>query len=206
MGEVPAILDIEASGFGRGSYPIEVGIVDSAGAMFCSLIQPEPEWQHWDASAEAIHGISRATLCRYGKPPLWVAQQINSHLRGQVVYCDAWAHDYPWLARLFDVVDLVPQFKLADLRCLLSEAEARHWHAVLSQVRLEQALQRHRASSDARILQLTLQKLRQNLGGAGEPAAVGAELAEGHGNGNGKANGHAHGRGAPGEWSERKQS
>ncbi|MEL4179404.1 3'-5' exonuclease [Roseateles sp. PN1] len=193
MGEIPAILDIEASGFGRGSYPIEVGFVDSAGAMFCSLIQPEPEWQHWDASAEAVHGISRATLCRHGKPPLWVAQQINSHLRGQVVYCDAWAHDYPWLARLFDVVDLVPQFKLADLRCLLSEAEASHWHAVLNQVRLEQALQRHRASSDARILQLTLQKLRQNLGGASEPT----EQAVANGGSNGYSNGHAHGRGAP---------
>jgi len=101
-------------------------------------------------------------------------------------------------------VDLVPQFKLADLRCLLSEAEAQHWHAVLNQVRLEQALQRHRASSDARILQLTLQKLRQNLGGAGEPAETGAA--------NGHSNGHAQGRAElaepaePAEWLERKQS
>lgn len=158
---LPAILDLEASGFGRGSYPIEVGFVDAGGGLFCALIQPEPEWQHWDASAEALHGISRATLLRHGKPPAWVAQQINQRLGGQTVVSDAWGCDYPWLARLFDAADLLPRFKLVDLRSLLSEDEALRWHAVLSQVRAESPHSRHRASSDAQDLRLALQRLRQ---------------------------------------------
>ena len=159
----PTILDVEASGFGRGSYPIEIGFVDSAGSMFCCLIQPEADWLHWDASAEALHGITREILQRHGKPPIWVAEQVNRRLAGQTVYCDAWAHDYPWLARLFDVCDLSPSFRLADLRSLLSEAEAARWGEVLDQVRAEQQLRRHRASSDAMVLQLTLQRVKNGL-------------------------------------------
>ncbi|MDC8785401.1 3'-5' exonuclease [Roseateles koreensis] len=161
---IPAILDVEASGFGRGSYPIEVGFVDAAGELFCSLIQPEPEWQHWDPSAENLHGISREVLLKHGKPPGWVAQQLNERLQGQVVYCDAWGHDYPWLARLFDAGGCLPRFKLADLRSELSEDEQAAWQTALEQVRGECALTRHRASTDALILQRTLKRLRQETG------------------------------------------
>ena len=35
---LPTILDIEASGFGPGSYPIEIGFVTGAGKAWCSLI------------------------------------------------------------------------------------------------------------------------------------------------------------------------
>lgn len=157
----PTILDVEASGFGRGSYPIEIGFVESGGAAFCCLIQPEPEWQHWDSSAEALHGITREILMRHGKPPAWVAAQINRRLAGQTVYCDAWGHDYPWLCRLFDAVDMSPSFKLADMRSLLSEAEVERWHPVLDQVRSEMQLRRHRASSDAMVLQLALMRVKQ---------------------------------------------
>ncbi len=156
----PAILDVEASGFGRGSYPIEVGFVEPSGTVFCSLIQPEPDWQHWDPSAELVHGISREILQRHGKPPAWVAAQINERLAGQTVYCDAWAHDYSWLARLFDCADMMPAFHLQDLRCLLSEAEAACWHQLREQVREELQLDRHRASADARVLQTALLRLR----------------------------------------------
>lgn len=156
----PAILDVEASGFGRGSYPIEVGLVEPAGTVFCSLIHPEPDWLHWDPEAERVHGISRDILLQHGKAPAWVAAEINARLCGQTVYCDAWAHDYPWLARLFDSVDMVPTFQLQDLRCLLSEQEAARWHLVREQVREELKLERHRASSDARVLQMALLRLK----------------------------------------------
>jgi len=159
--QAPAVLDVEASGFGRGSYPIEVGFVEPGGTVFCALIQPDPAWQHWDATAEQVHGISREILRRYGKPAAWVAAQINTRLQGQTVYCDAWAHDYPWLARLFDSVDMVPSFRLQDLRCLLSDAEALRWHLELARVRQDLGLNRHRASSDARALQLTLLRVKQ---------------------------------------------
>jgi len=160
MTTLPAMLDVEASGFGRGSYPIEVGFVGPEGTLFCSLIQPEPDWQHWDASAEALHGISRAVLQTHGKAPGWVASEINERLHGQTVYCDGWAHDYAWLAKLFDSAEMVPSFKLQDVRTLLNEEEAQRWHEVTAQVRSEQKLARHRASSDALVLQLALNKLK----------------------------------------------
>ncbi|MDM4766586.1 hypothetical protein [Pelomonas sp. SE-A7] len=159
----PAILDVEASGFGRGSYPIEVGFVTCDGGVFCSLIRPLPEWQHWDEQAQALHGISREILFQHGREAAWVATEINARLAGQTVYCDAWAHDYPWLSRLFDVAGLVPRFKLADLRALLSEEEAARWHETLTEVRGEMSLQRHRASTDAKVLQQALLRVKRAL-------------------------------------------
>lgn len=159
----PAILDVEASGFGRGSYPIEVGFVAPDGHLFCSLIKPLPDWQHWDEAAQALHGISRELLHQHGRTAEWVAAEINRRLAGQTVYCDAWAHDYPWLARLFDVAGMVPRFKLADLRSLLSEDESARWHETLAEVRDELRLQRHRASTDAKVLQLTLMRVKRSL-------------------------------------------
>ena len=83
--QLPAILDIEASGFGRGSYPIEVGYCGANGALFCGLVLPEPDWQHWDASAEALHGITRELLRRHGRPARWMAEQLNARLGGQTL-------------------------------------------------------------------------------------------------------------------------
>ena len=156
---VPAFLDIEASGFGRHSYPIEVGCVLPDGRSFCSLIRPEPEWVHWDPTAEKLHHISRELAESLGRPALEVAQLLNTQLRGQTVYSDGWANDFTWIGALFEAVDLRPYFKLESLRCLLSEDEATRWHAVKLQVANELGLQRHRASSDARVLQRTLQRL-----------------------------------------------
>lgn len=62
--EAPTVVDVEASGFGRASYPIEVGFVLPNGHSFCSLIYPEPEWTHWDPQAETIHHISRELLLK----------------------------------------------------------------------------------------------------------------------------------------------
>lgn len=158
---LPTILDLEASGFGRGSYPIEVGFVEASGIPFCSLIRPAPGWQHWDEGAEALHGISRELLARHGREPEWVAQEINTRLAGQTVYCDGWAHDYSWLAKLFEQVGMLPRFRLEDLRRLLDEDQARRWQDVVQQVRAEAQLRRHRASADAKVLQLALQRVRQ---------------------------------------------
>jgi hypothetical protein len=159
----PTILDIEASGFGRGSYPIEIGFCAADGALFCSLIQPERDWQHWEAGAEALHGISRELLEHHGRPARWMAEQLNSRLRGQVVYCDGWGHDYTWLARLYEAVQLRMSFKLDDVRGLLNEDEAQRWKGITEAVRSRQHLTRHRASSDARVLQLALRQVRAGI-------------------------------------------
>ena len=90
----PAVLDVEASGFGRNSYPIEVGFVLPNGHSFCCLIYPEPEWTHWDPQAETVHHISRTLLLKRGLPAIEVARLLNAQLIGQTVYSDGWANDY----------------------------------------------------------------------------------------------------------------
>lgn len=156
----PPIIDIEASGFGRGSYPIEVGFVLPDGESYCTLIQPEPDWQHWDTSAEAVHGIGRELLARHGRKSQEVALEMNRQLRGLTVYCDAWLQDYSWLGRLFDSAELVPSFELADLRSLLTEGDMALWQDAKIEVAARLQLRRHRASSDARILQSTLVEVK----------------------------------------------
>jgi hypothetical protein len=156
----PTVLDVEASGFGRNSYPIEIGFVLPNGHAYCTLIRPEAHWTHWDVQAEATHHISRALLVERGVAVPEVARAINTQLAGQTVYTDGWANDYSWLGALFDAADMSPAFKLENLRALLDDQQADQWHTVKALVSSERGVQRHRASADARLLQLTLLRLR----------------------------------------------
>ena len=160
--ESPIVIDIEASGFGRDSYPIEIGYVLPDGGGYCTLIRPEASWTHWDLEAQRLHCISRATAVQHGRAPIDIARHLNDALFGQTVYSDGWANDYSWLGTLFDAADLSPSFHIENLRALLSETEAENWHAIKAQVSRELNLRRHRASSDARLLQMTLMRLRES--------------------------------------------
>ena len=164
LADVPTVIDIEASGFGRGSYPIEVGYVLPDGRGYCTLIRPEPGWTHWDGEAERLHGITRGLLQDHGRTALDVARHLNDALAGRTVYTDGWNHDYTWLAVLYDAADAQPSFRLENLRQLLDESEAGRWHDIKHDVEQAQAARRHRASTDARVLQYTLQRLRMGTG------------------------------------------
>ncbi|WDP84202.1 MAG: hypothetical protein HUN05_02695 [Desulfobacter sp.] len=61
----PYIVDVEASGFGSQSYPIEIGLALGPDTRYCSLIIPSPQWTHWDKAAEKTHAISRDLLARF---------------------------------------------------------------------------------------------------------------------------------------------
>jgi hypothetical protein len=160
--DAPAVLDIEASGFGRDSYPVEVGFVLPDGSTYCTLIRRVPQWTHWDPQAERLHCISPGTIAEHGRDVVEVATQLNQRLAGRTIYCDSWAHDYVWLSVLFEAAGLTPAFKLDDLRALLTDQEAAHWDEVKAEVAREMRLQRHRASSDAKVLQSTLLRLRES--------------------------------------------
>lgn len=149
----PLILDLEASGFGSGSYPIEVGVAFPDGSTQCMLVRPEPEWTHWEAGAEAVHGISRQTLFERGLPARACCERLNQLLAGQTAYSDGWGHDSSWLYQLFDAAGMWPRFKLESLRRLLSESQVAHWQQARRQAMEELSLERHRASSDALIIQ-----------------------------------------------------
>ena len=156
----PACLDMEASGFGRDSYPIEIGYVLPDGRAFCTLIRPDPGWTHWDPAAQRLHHLERSTVVHHGRDVAEVAVRLNADLEGMTLYCDGWAHDFAWLHLLFHTAGLTPRFKLENVRRLLSDAEAERWHAVKERVALDVPVERHRASGDARLLQLTWARVR----------------------------------------------
>jgi len=165
LGQAPAFIDVEASGLGTRSYPIEVGLIKSDGSIYCSLISPADDWSRqdervWDPSAEQVHGISRTILQAHGKPLVHVARELNRIAGGLTLFSDAWGNDYPWLAKLFDAADLPMLFTIESSRKLLSEKEAARWQQAKQQVIAELQLRRHRASSDAKILQLTLLRVK----------------------------------------------
>lgn len=152
----PVIIDLEASGFGRGSYPIEVGVALEDGRTHCFLIRPAPGWTHWDVEAEAMHGISRELLIGHGRPVKEVAEQLNELLLYKMVYSDAWGHDQSWLALLFETAGLPRRFRVESLRCLLAETHLDYWQTEKAAALHSLKNARHRASNDALVLQRTL--------------------------------------------------
>ncbi|WP_438265460.1 3'-5' exonuclease [Cobetia amphilecti] len=161
---LPILLDIEASGFGRGSYPIEIGLARADGSSCAFLIQPRDEWVHWDPKAELLHGISRARLAREGRPVREVAQWVNDELgEAGIAYSDSWGYDNTWLSLLFYHAGMLPRFRLEALRRLLDEEQLNCWAELKEAVIAEGGIQRHRAGDDARLLQLTWQKA-QSIG------------------------------------------
>lgn len=152
---IPAIIDIEASGFGKDSYPIEVGIVFADGEKFCRLIRPEKNWTYWDPDAESIHRISRTILESKGNFAKQVAYDLNERLVGMRVYSDCWTVDKPWLDALYFAANTTPTFRVSAIEMILSESQWEKWGDTHT-LNLEQyAESRHRASSDAEMIQKT---------------------------------------------------
>lgn len=157
----PIFIDVEASGFGRGSYPIEVGLVLPDGTPHCFLIAPQRTWTAWDEEAEEVHGINRETLFNYGRSVADVAWRLNELLGHKTVYSDAWSFDLSWLGKLFDAADMYQTFKLAPLHDLVPEQQLSTWDDTKQEVAEDLALRRHRASGDALILQQTFLRTTQ---------------------------------------------
>ena len=153
------VIDIEASGFGRHSYPIEIGYAREDGQVWCTLVRPAAEWLHWDPAAEAVHGIPRSALLQHGRALHEVAQRLNDDLGGRTAYCDGWAHDYAWLGALFEAAGLVPRFRLESVNKLLDDAGMARLDLLRHDAFEALGIARHRASSDARALQWALERL-----------------------------------------------
>ena len=156
---IPCVIDIEASGFGRNSYPIEVGYVLPDGRSRCTLIRPADGWTHWDMAAEQVHGISRTALLSHGKTVFDVARLLNDDLAGMTAYCDGWAHDYAWLGALYEAAGLSPSFKLESVNRLLGDTQLSQLDDARRGALAEMGLTRHRASNDAKALQLALSRV-----------------------------------------------
>ena len=159
----PTIIDIEASGFGSYSYPIEIGAIKSNGERYCALIQPCADWLHWSPQAQAVHGISRELLQERGKPVRQVCTELNRFLGAITAYSDAWTHDSPWLNRLFYAARIQPLFHLSPIEMIASEAQLLLWDQTKRQLTKELGLRRHRASLDAHLIQQTYLRTHTRL-------------------------------------------
>lgn len=159
----PNVIDFEASGFGVDSYPIEVGVVLADGQKYCALIKPAQSWRFWDGEAERIHGLSRELLVAHGKPIREVVSELNAFLGNRVVYSDGWVVDKPWLSRLYYDAHAQPSFYLSPLENILKESQMAIWSDIKREVIEALALQRHRASTDALIVQETFARTRSMM-------------------------------------------
>jgi hypothetical protein len=159
----PTIIDIEASGFGSRSYPIEIGVVKTNGERYCALIEPQPEWDHWSDSAQAMHGISRRLILSRGRTPRDICLELNDFLGEITAYSDAWTHDKPWLSRLFFAGRVAPGFRLSPIEIIATEEQLLLWDK--TKMRLEKRLdiKRHRASGDAYLIQQTFLETRRQI-------------------------------------------
>ena len=151
----PIIIDVEASGLGAVSYPIEVGIALDDDTKYCSLILPAPDWEHWDNDAEKVHRITRDILQTYGKPIREVTSQLNELLEGKTVYTDGWVVDKPWLTTLYFEAQMDMSFRVSPLEMILSERQMERWHDTKDRILAAVKNHRHRASFDAWIIQET---------------------------------------------------
>lgn len=146
------VIDFEASGLHRSSYPIQVGITNGR-AVYHSLIRPMAHWQFWDDEAEHVHGLEWRVLLEDGIDAPEVAQQLNALLAGQVVYCDAIQWDGFWARVLFSDNGLHQRFKIADVTSLF-ETDTQIEKFLSERNRLENSghYRLHSAIDDARIL------------------------------------------------------
>jgi hypothetical protein len=156
----PFIIDVEASGFGPLSYPIEIGVAMEQGRRFSTLIMPPDEWIYWNEQAEKTHGITREILAKHGRPLKEVAGKLNDLLENKFVYSDGWVVDKPWITQLFASARMPQFFTVSAIETILSEAQMNIWHEIKDQFIQKNYLKRHRASIDAMIIQETYVKTR----------------------------------------------
>jgi hypothetical protein len=156
----PTIIDIEASGFGSHSYPIEIGVIKANGERYCAIIEPQPDWIHWSESAQAVHGIPRKLIETRGRKPRDICLELNHFLGDITAYSDAWTHDRPWLNRLFFAARINPSFHLSPIEMIATEAQLLLWDKTKKRLEKQLDINRHRASGDAYLIQQTYLETR----------------------------------------------
>ncbi|WP_187408154.1 3'-5' exoribonuclease [Saccharophagus sp. K07] len=155
-----AVIDIEASGFGAESYPIEIGIVLPDGTRYQSLVKPEPTWLHWDKDAQDIHGISRLLLLKEGRPVQEICRDINAICNGVTLYSDCWVHDAQWFNALFTAARMPALACCRAIEYLLDDQQQARYQHTKPHVAKRLGLTLHRALNDAIAIQNTLRELR----------------------------------------------
>ena len=153
------VIDIEASGLGAGSYPIEVGIVLANGFTYDSLIARHGFWTHWDEEAERIHGITQEDLEERGRDIRTVCRDLNKICAGKTLYSDCWVHDSAWLAKLFGEAGITQTFRCSPIENVLDDTQLARWVEFKQEFIQRSEIKPHRALNDAIIISETLDRL-----------------------------------------------
>ena len=156
-------LDLEASGLGSSSWPVEVGWCFLSGRPVSLLITPHEDWRDeaWDPEAERLHGLSRKKLERKGEDAGAVCDRMNAALEGRLVYSDAPDWDGFWLYRLFSAGKRRQAFKLRDFAELFAATPSDDFLQAKERAQ-KIAPHRHRAKDDV----LHMRKLFELAGAA----------------------------------------
>ncbi len=144
-----AFLDLEASGLGPASWPVEVGWCFLSGRPQTMLIKTADGWPDtaWDPAAEKLHGLSRAKLARAGRPPRIICETMNDALADAVVYSDAPDWDGFWLYRLFEAAKIRRRFDLLNFAELFERVSPARFNEAKA-VAQAKTPHRHRARPD----------------------------------------------------------
>ncbi len=153
------VLDVEASGLGSDSYPIEIGVVMASGQKYQALIKPVSGWTQWTEEAYAMHGIDRQMLQTRGLSVHVVCAELNDLCRGQTLYSDCWVNDLPWILKLFAQAGIYPKFKCSPIELILKESQFKNWAKHKQETIQATGIKPHRALNDADIIARTIQTL-----------------------------------------------
>ena len=164
-----AILDVEASALGEGSYPIEVGLALVQGPTeplrtWSTMIRPTRVWLDdgfWSPASSRVHGISLETIKQQGCAVQDVCDWLNRLLKSTaIVATDAPRYDQNWLDTLFRAAGREQLFNLYHFEVLTSGFSLdQHRHLTYL---LDRAPIPHRAGPDA--LRLASKLMEAHLG------------------------------------------
>lgn len=152
-------LDFEASSLSKESYPVEVGWVHEDGTGEAHLIRPAPGWTEWDASAEAVHHISRQMLATAGEPHDGVCARMLTLFETSTVLASAPSWDGHWLSMLLRASGLprhlhrLQDTEVAFLEAARAKASGETQAAALiasARAKIDALPPTHRAEADAR--------------------------------------------------------
>jgi hypothetical protein len=111
-------LDIEASGLGDESYPIQIGYsFEEKGKLVTKefFIKPAEHWEYWDDEAEEfIHHIPRQAL-KNGLSIQDACEKLNLDLIGAEIIVDSKEYDVFWLEKLFSEAQVNMGFNIINI-------------------------------------------------------------------------------------------
>jgi len=147
------IIDIEASGLGFDSYPIEVAALVN-GKRKSWIIKPEPDWLFWSSEAEDMHGISRLQLVNEGMRARQVVAELSEFIEHSdgILYSDAAYWDTDWIETLYIAVNQLRLFHIESIYELLDDKQSLVFNKNKLKLSKSGKYRQHRAKEDVNMI------------------------------------------------------